>query len=68
MKTFKAHPYSLFKRDESSSERAHLLELDHMMEKVSAERFKQTPKEKEELKKRMYAYPNKNHAPIPPNN
>jgi len=64
MKTFKDHPYTQFKRDYSSSEHLHLLMLDHFMEKISFERFKQTPEEKAELKKRMLNYPNKNHKPI----
>jgi hypothetical protein len=69
MKTFRSHPYELFKRDFDTMEASHLRELDHLMEKKSYEaRFKQTPQEKAELKKRMLNYPNKNHAPIPPNN
>ena len=68
MKTFKPHPYEFFKRKEDSSEYLHLKMLDSFTRKESFERFATTAKEKAELKKRMYNYPNKNHKPIPPNN
>ena len=59
------HSYDKFRRDSQSSEYHHLVMLNDLTEKVSYEaRFKQTPEEKKELKKRMLNYPNKNHKPI----
>lgn len=60
--------YEQFRRDIHSSEYQHLSQINDLVEKISFERFKQTPQEKIELKKRMLNYPNRNGAPIPPNN
>lgn len=50
------------------SEVKHMEMLNAMMTKISREVFRKTDAEKQELKDRMYKYPNKNHAPIYPNN
>lgn len=65
MKSFKPHPYEMFKREHDTAEAYHLRMIAQLTEKKSyEERFKQTPAEKAELKKRMLNYPNKNHKPV----
>lgn len=51
-----------------SSEVKHMEEIKHFTTKRSFERFQKTPAEREELRTRMLAYPNKNGKPVPPNN
>lgn len=62
------HAYDQFRNQKDTSEYLHLQEINHFSSKISFEVFKKTPAEKAETKTRMYAYPNKNHCPVPPNN
>lgn len=62
------HSYDQFKGQKDSSEHSRLQEINHFTDKISHEVFRKTPEEKQLLKTRMYAYPNKNHCPVPPNN
>ncbi len=62
------HSYDHFRGQKDTSEYARLQEINHFTTKISHEIFKKTPAEKQELKTRMYAYPSKHGAPVPPNN
>lgn len=58
------HAYDHFRNDKGSTEYLRLQEINHFTTKISAEVFKKTPEEKQLLKTRMYAFPNKNHTPV----
>lgn len=52
-----------------TSEENHIAERDHFTNKVNWRgRRKMDDKERGVLKTRIANYPNKNHAPVPPNN
>jgi hypothetical protein len=47
-----------------ASERKHLEMINHLQERISAERFRKTPEERLATLSAIRNYPNKNHAPV----
>lgn len=65
-----SHVYDQYRKehpDKQTSEGWQIRMADHFQEKFSHEVFKKTAEEKQMLKTRMYAYPSKHGAPVPPN-
>jgi hypothetical protein len=72
MKTFSTgHCYDQFRKehpDNQTSEGWRIRSAEHFQQKFNRNVFKKTADEKQELKNRMYRYPSKHGAPVPPNN
>lgn len=62
------HAYEQYRNQKDCSEYVHLQMINHFQHKLSFEVFQKSPEEKQILKTRMYAYPSKHGAPVPPNN
>jgi hypothetical protein len=65
------HSYDQYRKehpDQQTSEGWRIRTAEHFRSKFSREVFKKTAEEKQELKTRMYKYPSKHGAPVPPNN
>lgn len=58
-----SHSYDQFRGQRDTSENFHLKTIDDRLNKRSAERWRKTPEEKEELKKQMSLHPTGKHAP-----
>lgn len=58
------HSYAPYVGDMDSSERQHLLMLNHFRTKGSFERFEKTEKEKEKTNDAIRGYINKNRKPL----
>lgn len=53
-----------YRGQHDSAEFQHLLMLNHFQERLSAERFKLSDKERAKLNTAIRSYPNKNHKPV----
>lgn len=62
------HLYDQYRNMKDTSEKYHMEVIDHLRTRISFEMFRKSDEEKALTKTRMYAYPNKNHCPVPPNN
>jgi len=64
MRTTFNHSYQQFANQKDCSEYLHIQQINHFNTKLSSAVFRKTPEERQLLKTRMYAFPNKRHTPV----